>query len=104
MDAQVGSEETVKSELAIFPVTQYQSSHLKGQWSYITPINQCLGNVDSNVIIFEIPYFRGVYIDLANSSLIFKVKITKADGTNLQAGVECCFVNFIGAAFFKDIS
>lgn len=73
--------ECTKSELAIFDMPPTQITQEKGQWTAYHPITNTL---DGGPLEFQISG-NDEYIDLANSQLFVRAKITKADGSNLDA-------------------
>ena len=79
-----------KSELDLFSVPPTQVEMKKGFWEDIDPITSIAA---SDTLEFLCAAKSGVYTDLASSYLHVKVKITAADGANLDADVQVGPVN-----------
>ena len=77
-----GSCECTKSELDLFSVPPTQTSIDSGSFVEYRPISSL---ADGAPIEFEVVSSGDDYIDFANSYLHVKVKIQRADGTNLVA-------------------
>ena len=82
--------ECAKSELDLFAVPPTQTSVEHGQWIQHHPIASV---TDNGPIEFFISGSGDEYIDLANTQLYVRAKITKADGSNLDANVAVAPAN-----------
>ena len=76
------SQECTKSELDLFSIPATQTSITKGQWIEYLPISNI---TDSGPIEFNISGSGEEYLALAKTQLFVKAKITKANGSALDA-------------------
>ena len=76
------SQECTKPELDLFSIPATQTSITKGQWIEYHPISN---STDSGPIEFNISRSGEEYLDLAKTQLFVKAKITKANGSALDA-------------------
>ncbi|XP_071944761.1 uncharacterized protein F54H12.2-like [Antedon mediterranea] len=74
--------ECLKSELDLFSVPPTQTSITKGQWVQYHPFNSI---TDVGPVQFNIQGSSEEYIDLSQTMLNVKLKITRQDGTDLHA-------------------
>ena len=81
--------ECTKSELALFDMPPTQITQEKGLWTEYHPLTNA---ADGGPIEFQVSG-TDEYIDLANSNLFVRAKITKADGSNLDDGQDVGPVN-----------
>lgn len=87
------SKECVKSELDLFLVPLTQTSIEKSVYVEIPPLTSIS---DSAPLEFFISASSEDYLDLNNTYLYTRVKITKANGGNLAQGDEVGFINYPG--------
>ena len=97
------SQECTKSELDLFSIPATQTSITKGQWIEYHPLSNI---TDSGPIEFNVSGSGEEYLDLAKTQLFVKAKITKANGTALDAGSGTresisTFPVFTGGCFFE---
>ena len=92
--------ECTKSELDIFSVPPTQTSIEKGTWIEYHPISSL---ADGSPIEFEISGSGEDYVDYANSYLHVKAKITKPDGTDLDADTPVGPVNLLLHSLFSQV-
>ncbi|XP_053390169.1 uncharacterized protein F54H12.2-like [Mercenaria mercenaria] len=97
---QHGSCECSKTELHVSAVPPTMSAMQDGQWTKHYPIS-ALNN--SAPIEFIIPPQTEKWTDLNQSYLYIKFKVTKADGTDLEAGTETSVVNNFFHSTFSSI-
>ena len=88
--------ECTKSELDLFSLPPTQTSIDKGQWVEYHPISTIS---NGGPIEFFIPGSSEEYMDLNQTQLYIKAKITKSDGSNLadddQVGPMNLFLVFV---------
>jgi hypothetical protein len=93
-----------KNELSLFETLPTQTAITKGK---LVPIHPTTAIAGSDVIEFNITTGDREYIDLRESTLYFKMKITKADNTalNVDAGPagQVYPINYPVATFFKHV-
>jgi len=75
------SNECSKLELDLFNIPPTQTSICRGQWIEYHPLSNI---TDTDPIEFNVSGSGGEYLDLARTQLYVKVKITKANGANLD--------------------
>ena len=97
------SQECTKSELDLFTIPATQTSITKGQWIEYHPLSNI---TDTGPIEFNVSGTGEEYLDLANTQLFVKAKITKANGDNLNPNTQVGPVNlFLHSRFSKvDVS
>ena len=91
------SSECTKSELDIFSIPPTQIGRVKGHWIDHQPVSSVS---DNGPVIFLSPGTED-YIDLAKTILVVRVKVTKADGTDLNADTKVGPVNNFLHSLFK---
>ena len=79
------SRECTKSELDVFTISATQTSIHKGQWIEYHPLSKI---TDTGVIEFNVSGTGEEYLDLGRTQLFVKAKITKANGTALDADTQ----------------
>lgn len=89
----------LKSELDLFTVPSTQVAVEKGQWIDHQPISIISS---SSPIEFQIVGTEN-YLDLAKTMMFLKVKITKADGTDLGDDEKTAPVNLFLQSLFKQV-
>ena len=77
-----------KSETTYFQPTLIQVGQTEGRWSKINPVNKIGEQIE-----FSIPGTTNEAIDMNNTSLYIRGKLTKADGTDLADGADVAPVN-----------
>ena len=92
--------ECLKSELDLFSVPPTQTSVENGNWIEYHPLTT-VG--DDSPIEFEINGNGEDYIDLANTMLYVRAKITNADGTNLAADAVVSPTNLFLHSLFAQV-
>src|SRR5271163_2011318 len=100
----LGTTETVKSELSIFDPLPYQVSHIKGDWIKHEPENQCYGTNTTTPIIIKFDWTPGIYLDLKNSFIDVHVAIESTEGGTNTETRKVAFVNNALHSLFKDVS
>lgn len=75
------SSEKHDNELALFTQPEIEIATQKREWITVRPINQL---TEGAAIEFNVPGTSMTYIDLGNLLLHLKLKIVKADGTNID--------------------
>ncbi len=88
-----------KSELDLFAVPLAQTSIEDGRWVERSP----LSSIDSRNIEFKITGSESKYLDFANTYIVVKVKLTNADGRNLEADKDVGPVNLFLHSIFKQV-
>lgn len=94
------SNECVKTELDLFTVPHTQTSLEKSTFIEIPPISAIN---DSGPIEFHISGSGDDYIDLNDSYIFLRVKITNADGTNLANGTDVGLINYPACTLFSQL-
>ena len=94
------SQECTKSELDLFSIPATQTSIIKGQWIEYHPISNI---TDSGPIEFNISGSGEEYLDLAKTQLFVKAKITKANGSALDAETKVGPVNLFLHSLFSQV-
>ncbi|XP_038058761.1 uncharacterized protein F54H12.2-like [Patiria miniata] len=92
--------ECTKSELDIFTIPPTQTSIEKAQWEEFHPISTIS---DGGPIEFFVPGSGEEYMDLNQTQLYVRAKITKADGSNLTAADHVGPVNLFLQSLFSQI-
>lgn len=92
--------ECMKSELDLFTIPPTQTSIEQGQWVEYHPISQFS---DNGPIEFHISGSGGEYMDLSQSQIYVKVKVTKADGSNSIDTDEVGPVNLFLNSLFSQV-
>ena len=94
------SRECTKSELDLFTIPATQTSIHKGQWIEYHPLSNI---TDTGPIEFNVSGTGEEYLDLARTQLYVKAKITKANGTALDADTQVGPVNLFLHSLFSQI-
>ena len=94
------SQECTKSELDLFTIPATQTSISKGQWIEYHPISNI---TDSGPIEFYVSGTGDEYLDLARTQLFVKAKITKANGTAIDADTQVGPVNLFLHSLFSQV-
>ena len=94
------SQECTKSELDLFSIPATQGSITKGQWIEYHPISNI---TDSGPIEFNISGSGEEYLALAKTQLFVKAKITKANGSALDAETKVGPVNLFLHSLFSQV-
>ena len=94
------SQECTKSELDLFTIPATQTSISKGQWIEYHPISNI---TDSGPIEFFVSGTGDEYLDLARTQLFVKAKITKANGTAIDADTQVGPVNLFLHSLFSQV-
>ena len=93
------SVECTKSELDLFSVPSTQVSLEKGRWIDHEPVSSV---ADGGSISFLSPGTED-YVDLSKTILVVRAKVTKSDGTNLDADTKVGPVNNFIHNLFKQV-
>ena len=94
------SAECTKSELDLFKAPYTQLSIDQTSYVEISPLN----SVESQEVLdFVIPGAGSFYLDLNNTLLQLRLKVTKADGTNLAADDACSIINYPLNTIFSQV-
>lgn len=94
------SAECVKSELDLFTVPYTQTSIEKYSFIEIPPVSSI---TDRGPLEFHISASGEDYLDLNDTFLYMRVKITNADGSNLAADADVGFINYPGCTLFSQV-
>ena len=94
------SQECAKSELDLFTIPPTQTSVEKGA---LIPYQPIASITDGGPVEFYIPGAGDEYIDLAQTQLYIRAKITNADGTHLQAAAPVGPVNLFLHSLFSQV-
>ena len=94
------SRECTKSELDLFTIPATQTSIHKGQWIEYHPLSNI---TDTGPIEFNVSGTGEEYLDLARTQLYVKAKITKANGTALDADTQVGPVNLFSHSLFSQV-
>ena len=94
------SRECTKSELYLFTIPATQTSIHKGQWIQYHPLSNI---TDTGPIEFNVSGTREEYLELARTQLYVKVKITKANGTALDANTQVGPANLFLHSLFSQV-
>ena len=94
------SRECTKSELDLFTIPATQTSIHKGQWIEYHPLSNI---TDTGPIEFNVSGTGEEYLDLARTQLYVKAKITKANGTALDADTQVGPVNLFLHSLFSQV-
>ncbi|CAH3126509.1 unnamed protein product [Porites lobata] len=94
------SRECTKSELDLFTIPATQTSIHKGQWIEYHPLSNI---TDNGPIEFNVSGTGEEYLDLARTQLYVKAKITKANGTALDADIQVGPVNLFLHSLFSQV-
>lgn len=92
--------ECMKSELDIFAVPATQTNVENGQWAEYFPVNSVSG---TQPIEFNISGTGNDYLDLKNTLLYLKVRITKKNGDNLDVDQDVGPVNNWLHSLFSEV-
>ena len=93
------SQQRTKSELDLFSMPPTQVSLEKGHWIDHQPVSSV---TDSGPITFLSPGTED-YVDLSKTILVVRAKVTKADGTNLDADEKVGVANNFLHSLFKQV-
>ena len=93
------SQECTKTELDLFSVPPTQVSLEKGHWIDHQPVSSVS---DGGPITFLSPGTED-YVDLSKTILVVRAKVTKADGTNIDADEKVGVVNNFLHSLFKQV-
>ena len=94
------SEECVKTELDLFTVPYTQTSIEKSTYVEIPPVSAI---TETGPLEFYISASGEDYLDLNESYLYTRVRITNADGTNLATAADVGFINYPGCTLFSQV-
>ena len=93
-------QECTKSELDLFTIPATQTSITKGQWIEYHP----LSNINAtSPIEFNVSETGEEYLELAETQLLVKAKITKANGTALDPETKVGPVNLFLHSLFSQV-
>lgn len=94
------SGECVKTELDLFTVPYTQTSIEKSTFIEIPPVSAI---TDGGPIEFYISSSGEDYLDLNDSYIYTRVRITNADGSNLARDANVGFINYPGCTIFSQV-
>ena len=94
------SKECLKSELDIFRVPMTQTSIEQSYYVEVPPLTALN---QTSPVEFHVAGCTDYYMDLNNSYLFIRAKITKADGSNLTANDSVGFVNYAASSIFSQL-
>ncbi|XP_054842584.1 uncharacterized protein F54H12.2-like [Eublepharis macularius] len=95
-----GSEECVKSELDLFQIAPTQTSIEKSVYIEVPPLSALTGSAP---LEFFIAGNGEDYLDLNNTLLYVKCKITQEDGTDIAQNARVALVNYPIASIFSQL-
>ena len=94
------SQECTKSELDLFTIPATQTSITKGRWIEYHPLRNIN---DTGPIECNVSGTGEEYLDLAKTQLLVKAKITRANGTALNAETKVGPVNLFLHSLFSQV-
>ncbi len=94
------SEECIKSELDLFTVPMTQTAIEKNTYVEIPPLSAI---TDSSPLEFFNAGTGEDYIDLYNTLLYTRIKITRPDGSDIADGAPVGLINYPGACIFSQV-
>lgn len=94
------SAECVKTELDLFTVPYTQTSLEKSTFLEIPPVSAI---TETGPLEFYISSSGEDYLDLNDSYLSLRVKITNPDGSDLPAAADVGFINYPGCTLFSQV-
>lgn len=94
------SQECTKSELGLFTIPATQTSITRGQWIEYHPLSNI---TDKGPIEFNVSGTGEEYLDLAETQLFVKAKITKANGTASDPKTQVGPVNLFIHSLFSQV-
>ena len=94
------SNDCISSSLDLFLLPPTQPSFQKGKSIDYHPITSLS---DGGPIEFKVSGSGNEFLDLARSYLHLKVKVSKADGTNLDGATKVGFANYPIASLFNQV-
>ncbi|XP_066506087.1 uncharacterized protein F54H12.2-like [Hoplias malabaricus] len=94
------SEECIKSELDLFTVPLTQTAIEKNTYVEIPPLSAIS---DTAPLEFFIAGHGEDYMDLNNTLLYLRLKITKPDGSDIDDGAAVGLINYPGATIFSQV-
>ena len=94
------SEECAKSELDLFTLPMTQTSIEKSSYQEVPPVSSIS---DTGPIEFYITGSSEDYVDLNNTYIYVRAKITRPDGTNIPADTKVGLVNYPGCSLFSQV-
>ncbi len=94
------SSESATSALDLFGLPPTQSSVIKSKIVDTHPITSL---TDEGPIEFKISGNGDAFIDLSQTELYLKFKVTKSDGSNLDAGSKTTVINYPIASMFSQV-
>ena len=94
------SQECTKSELDLFTIPATQTSIAKGQWIEFHPLSNI---TDTGPVKFNVSGTGEEYLDLAKTQLLVKAKITKENGTALDAETKVGPMNLFLHFLFSQV-
>ena len=89
-----------REELLLFSLPPSDTALQSREWIEYRPVNQITG---STVLDFNIPSQSSAYIDLKNSRLNVKLRLTNNDGTPLKDGEVVGLVNLPLQTIFRQV-
>ena len=94
------SDECIKSELDLFSLPMTQTSIEKSTYIEIPPLSAL---TDGGPIEFFVSASSEDYIDLNNTYLHLRIKITNPDGTDLAPAAPVGLINYPGCTLFSQV-
>ena len=95
------SSESATSALDLFAVPPTQSSVTKSKIIDVHPLTSLS---DEGPIEFKISGNGEAFIDLSQTELYLKFKVTKSDGSNLDAGSKTAVTNYPIGSLFSQVN
>ncbi|XP_051504031.1 uncharacterized protein F54H12.2-like [Myxocyprinus asiaticus] len=94
------SEECLKTELDLFTVPLTQTAIEKNTYIEVPPLSAIS---DSSPLEFFIAGTGEDYVDLNNTLVFLLLKITNADGVDIENGAPVGLINYAGATVFSQV-
>lgn len=94
------SEECLKSELDLFTVPLTQTAIEKNAYIEVPPLSAIS---DTSPLEFFIAGNGEDYLDLNNTLVFLRLKITNPDGTDIADGAPVGLINYAGATIFSQV-
>lgn len=92
---------SINTGLALFDDLPVSGGIQRSYFVDYHPISSLTGN---GPIEFSIPSSNEEYIDCNDINILLQLKITKSDGTKLDAGLKVGFINSISSSLFSDVT
>lgn len=95
------STEKHDNDISLFEAPEVETATRKREWITVRPINQL---TEGAAVEFNVPGTSMTYIDLKNLLVHIKIKIVKADGSNLEATDKVGLTNNALHSIFSQVN